>query len=71
MERAEPAVSIAHTAAILRRKMNCFQLRNEKGQTLTEYALILLLIALVVALAIPAVSTALCQQYTAMAASFP
>ncbi len=46
-------------------------LGNQNGQTLVEYALILLLIALVVAGSIPGVATALAGQFTVMASVFP
>lgn len=43
---------------------------EEKGQTLVDYALLLLLVVLVVALAIPGFSTALNALYTKIAAAF-
>jgi Flp pilus assembly pilin Flp len=51
--------------------MNVMKVSDQKGQTLTEYALILLLIALVVAAAMPTISATLAERYTAMAAAFP
>lgn len=42
-------------------------LQDEKGQTMVEYALLLVLIALVVAAAIPGVTTAIGNAYTSIA----
>jgi Flp pilus assembly pilin Flp len=45
-------------------------LADATGQTLTEYSLLIVLIAIVVALAIPAVATGLMGFFTAAAAAF-
>lgn len=47
------------------------RLTDQKGQTMVEYALILLLVAIIVATAVPGVSTALIAKYTFIAAAFP
>ena len=46
------------------------RLNNENGQTLAEYALILLLVAIVVATTLPRVTAALIPLYVSIAAAF-
>lgn len=47
------------------------KLNNDKGQTMVEYALLLLFIAIIVAVSLPAVATALTSSFEYIAAAFP
>ena len=47
------------------------RIADDKGQTLAEYALLLLLIAVVVAATIPGVTNALANSYASIAATLP
>lgn len=44
--------------------------QNEAGQTMVEYVLMLLLVALIVILALPAVATAISGAFATIAAAF-
>ena len=50
---------------------HCCIMRNESGQTMVEYVLMLLLVALVVIVALPAVATAISGAFAKIAAVFP